>query len=625
MKIIRWWGVLAFVLVVSLIGFFWLMMIDGIIKRAIERNGTKIIGARVNLDHADLSFFPMGLTLTRLQVTDRDEPMKNAVEIKRIAMSLDPIRLLSRKVIIEEMTMDGMAFHTPRKTSGAIAQKAAVPFGKRLQDTLGLPAFETPDLREILEKEELKTLILAEAIRKDFDTGEARWKQTLSEIPDQEKLKGYRARILELKAAKSGKVGDVLKAKADFEVLRAEIKQEVAKIKQAKNDLQSDLQHLKGQVEAIVKAPEEDIKHLAEKYSLTPEGLTRLSRTLFGSEVTRTIDTGFQWYNKFKPVMDWVEEKRREQAAKPKEIKKERFKGIDVRFREYAPLPDFLIRKIKVSAISDAGAFSGIVRDVTGDQPILGRPTTFRFSGEQMTKMESFALDGSMNRIHPKAPVDEANLQIKNWGLKSFALAKSERFPVVLTEGMASLTTKMVLRGESVVANTAIDFRPITILAGPKEMDKPLIVALASALMDIKGFHLSTKVIGTHRDYDLEMESDLDVLLKASIETRVREQIAILKVRLKEKVMEKVAQPIADVKARMGQFAPLLDELITRGKIGDELLEKYLNEAKEMAQERLDEEKRKLEEKAKEELKKEEEKQKEKLKEKLFDKLKLPF
>ncbi|MEK7747837.1 MAG: TIGR03545 family protein [Nitrospirota bacterium] len=613
MKIFRWWGILGFIVIVSLIGFFWLMMVDQMIERAIEKNGTKIMGAKVQLDGADLSFSPLGLELIRLQVTDKDEPMKNAVEIKRIAMSFDLIRLISRKVIIEEMTMTGMAFHTPRKTSGAISnQRTSSKEG--LRETLGLPSLDIPDVRDILEKENLKTLQQVEAIQKEFETGEAKWKQTVSELPDKEKLTAYRLRINELKSAKSGKVEDVLKAKADFETLRADIKREVERIKQAEKDLKTDLQKLNGQVEAVAKAPQEDIEHLAQKYSLTPEGLTKMARTLFGGEVATMINTGFRWYDKFKPVQDWIEEKQREQAAKPKEIKPERFKGINVRFREREPLPDFLIRKIHISARAEAGAFSGLVRDVTGDQPILGRPTTFQFSGRQMSRMESFSLSGMVNRLNPNLPIDQANLKIQDFGLKTFHLAKSEQFPVVLTHGMTDLTAKVTLGKSSVAANFGANFGPITISAGPKDSNKPLVLALAGALMDVKAFGLTAQIAGTRDDYDIQMQSDLDEILKAAMENRVREQVELLKGRLKEKIMERVGKPIAELRLKLGTFAPLLDDLVARGKIGDELLQKHLNEAKDMAEER-----------AKEKLKKEEEKQKEKLKQQLKDKLKLPF
>jgi uncharacterized protein (TIGR03545 family) len=530
-------------------------------------------------------------------------------------MSLDPIRLISRKVIIEEMTMDKMAFHTPRQYSGAIARPPDQA-KKSLKERFNLPSFDVPDVHEILEKEQLKTLQLAESIEKEFEAGETKWKQAASVLPNQEKFQAYRARLNELKAAKSGKVEDVLKASANFDTLRTDIKKEVDTIKQAEKDLKIDLQHLKDQVEAVTKAPQEDIANLSEKYSLTPAGLTRLTQSLFGGEVSEKIETGLRWYDKAKPIVDYLEAQKQKQAqaAKTAPPKPERFKGIDVRFREEAPLPDFLIRKILVSAKVEAGAFTGRLHDITGDQMILGRPMTFHFSGQQMPGMESFSLDGVINRLNPKAPLDQANLQIQKLGLKTFHLAKSEKFPVVLTHGMVNMTAKAVFEKSFMTAGFSTRFGPIDVSAGPHETNNPLVLALSSALMDVKKFELSAKITGTRDDYDMAFDSDLDQILKDAVEKRVLEQVALLKADLKEKMMEKAQKPIADLRLKLGTFAPILDDLTARGKIGDEILEKAVTDAKGLAEDKI-----------KEEIKREGEKRKQELKNKVKEKLKLKF
>ena len=69
-KWIRWWGLGAFVVVAAILVGVWVFLVDGWVKILIEDGGTDAVGAKVELDAADLSLFPAGLTLTRLQVTD---------------------------------------------------------------------------------------------------------------------------------------------------------------------------------------------------------------------------------------------------------------------------------------------------------------------------------------------------------------------------------------------------------------------------------------------------------------------------------------------------------------------------------------------------------------------------
>ncbi|MDE3036364.1 MAG: hypothetical protein KGJ14_10370, partial [Nitrospirota bacterium] len=118
---IRWWGLGAFVGLAVLLALLWLFLVDPFVKRMIEQTGTKLVGAKVELAAAHVTLSPLGLTLTRLQVTNPDEPMSNAVEAARIAMSLDGLNLFRRKVIIEEMAVEGLRFGTQRQSSGAVA------------------------------------------------------------------------------------------------------------------------------------------------------------------------------------------------------------------------------------------------------------------------------------------------------------------------------------------------------------------------------------------------------------------------------------------------------------------------------------------------------------------------
>jgi len=140
---IRWQGFVAFLCVTISIFLIWVLVVDPIVKRVIENSGTKIVGAKVELEKADLSIFPIGLTLFGLQVTDPDEPMKNAVEIVRIAGTIDSLQLLRRKVIINEMSVDGVRFGTQRIRSGAISKKTEKDGKDKKKDSIpGLPVMD---------------------------------------------------------------------------------------------------------------------------------------------------------------------------------------------------------------------------------------------------------------------------------------------------------------------------------------------------------------------------------------------------------------------------------------------------------------------------------------------------
>jgi uncharacterized protein (TIGR03545 family) len=161
-KLIRWQGLIAFIGIVVLLSVLFIVFADGIAKRAIEKTGTMVVGAVVDLDDVDLALFPLGLKLKGLRVTNPDEPMKNAFEIMRADFSIDASNLLWRKILINEMTVDGVKFNTQRKKSGAIkvSKKFRAP-EKSEQEKLEkrkLPSFDVKDVKTILKKEKLLTI-----------------------------------------------------------------------------------------------------------------------------------------------------------------------------------------------------------------------------------------------------------------------------------------------------------------------------------------------------------------------------------------------------------------------------------------------------------------------------------
>ena len=73
-KWIRWPGLIGFVVVVGIVVALWFLFMDGIVRRTIERGGSTLVGAEVDLARAHVTLIPLGITLSGLQVTDPAAP-----------------------------------------------------------------------------------------------------------------------------------------------------------------------------------------------------------------------------------------------------------------------------------------------------------------------------------------------------------------------------------------------------------------------------------------------------------------------------------------------------------------------------------------------------------------------
>lgn len=295
---IRWWGLGIFVVLVAAIGLLWLLVVDDLVKAKIEEEGTAAVGAKVELDAANLTLFPTGLTLTRLQVTNPDEPMTNLVEITRLTMDLDGLQLLGRKVIIDEIQVDGVQFGTARATSGAIDDRVwgGAPGTSQDDSTFSLPPLEVPNIQQILEQEDLETLKLIGAIQTDLQREREVWRQRLETLPGNAEFAKYQKRIEGLKNSTQGGVGGILGGVDELKTIKNDIEQDLANLKTARKEFGEKVALLNQRMAQIQTVTQRDVQRLKEKYSLSPKGLANLGQTLLGKHIGAELKEAVGWY-----------------------------------------------------------------------------------------------------------------------------------------------------------------------------------------------------------------------------------------------------------------------------------------------------------------------------------------
>lgn len=569
---IRWKGLIAFVGLGLLLCALWLLVVDGLIERGIERVGTRVVGARVDLDGADLKLFPLGLTLTRLQVTNPDEPMRNAVEVGRIAFSLDGIELLERRVIIEEMAIDSVRLDTPRKASGAVAKRKKEGDAGPGPAIPGLPSFELPDVKGILESEELETLKLAKAIEEDVSRVRAEWTQRIDALPDKEKIESYRNRIRELAKAKKSDVAGIAALVTEVQALKGEIEADLNLVRGLKDGFEKDYRLLEGRVSALQTAPQNDVRRLTEKYLRPSAMLGNLSTLIFGDRISSWVRTAFEWYDRIKPLLERTVSK----SEDVKVVRPVRAQGFNVLFTERNPLPDFLVRVARVSAELEAGAFGGKVQNITPYQDILGLPLTFFFSGQNLKKVGSVQIDGMINHVSSANPRDALNLAVQKVRVGKVVLSGGHDLPVTLNEGILSASVNARLSGEALSANISANMDSVRLSAGEGEGASAIVKAVDSALRGVSRFSLRADIEGTREKFDVSLSSDLDRVLRDAVGGLIREEAAKFRDLLASEVRERTGGALAAVSERMNALEVIGIDLGKKEDVLGELLNELL-------------------------------------------------
>ena len=578
MKWLRWQGLILFGLVMALMAVFWFILVDGVMKHAIQITGTRIIGAQVELAEADLHLLPLGITLGDLQVTNPERPMTNAVQAQRIELSLDGLKLLQRKIIVDTLSLDGIRFNTPRSRSGAIkstdskqkepkTDKGVSEPSTQTGDTpFPIPNFQVPEVRDILAREKLETLEQIKQIQADIEAAQSKWQKQLAQAPDQKTFKAYQSRARKLQKGIKG-LGDALKRANDIQRLQKDVDKDLKKIKKIKKNFERDQKNLKNKIKQLSAAPQKDIDRILKKYSLTADGLGNFSQLLFGDKIGSYTQQAIFWYQKLKPLLN----KAGTDQSPDTPEKPARGKGIFVRFAEIDPLPDFLASHTDASIIIPAGGIRGNLEHITNQQAVLGLPLLFNFSGDKFENMESITFKGSLDHIDPKNVVDQFTAAVTSYRVKDVVLSDTNSLPIQLKKGWVDLNIAVTSEKELLDGRIQLNLKSAELTTDGESHESELLSALKSALADVNAITLTANLSGSLNDYSVRVTSDLDRVLKQALGRQVKKLTAAFEDQLRGGIMQKINTPLATTNDRMTELDRITEDISDRLNLGDSI------------------------------------------------------
>jgi uncharacterized protein (TIGR03545 family) len=542
-KIVRWQGILLFVAVCVLLAALGRLFLNPFTERTIEKAGAAIVGAQVDLDAARVSLSPLGVTLTGLQVTNPNAPAANIVEAGRISFHMDGPNALRHKTIIDEMRVENVRLNTPRRSPGFVVQG-----GKSVVEQLAeLPSFVIPNVKEVFEQEKasLPSLKLITGAIDDGEKAKAKWEAKAKELKAAADPDKYQKAYEELKARKGkASLGNIVGGAKDVVALQKQVRADLKTIASAKEQFAADAAALKRVVAEAPALVATDARKLVEKYSLTSSGLANISRLLFGGRIAGQVRSALRWNDRLAPLIDRVKTK-----FKGKDVVKPlRAKGMDVRFREDYPLPDFLARLVNVSVSLPAGDFSGRIENLTPDQDILGKPLAFRFAGENLKGLRSIDLEGTFDRTRSEARKDVLNVRVRGYRANGLKLATSQALPISLAEGLVDLDIGATVEKGVLTARIAAGLRGVRLAVEPKETRQGLAgrvdAAIRTALLSVSSLSFAAEIGGPTDAFEVKVRSDIDDVLKNAVGSVVRDQMAGLERDLKAAIADRTAGPL---------------------------------------------------------------------------------
>jgi uncharacterized protein (TIGR03545 family) len=394
-----------------------------------------LVGAKVDLEEADVRLGDGSVVLRGLQVTNPDRPMTNLIEADEIVIDFRVTPLLERKVLIDTVALRGMQFGTQREGSGELKNPPPEAGLIRREidawaDAIRIPPLSLEGLGQVvnvaaIRPESLQTLQHAEAARAYADSLGAKWDQQLRALDPQPRIDSTRALIERLRNADPARLGvsGVTNLANSARTSLESVQEFGASVTAIDSTARSEFDQAGDLVRGLADARASDYAYA--------RGLLQLP-SLEGPEISPAIfgDAAIAW---IRPLLYWVRSAERylPPGLNPRSYAgndRTRHPGTTVLFPRQDGLPRFLMEHAEASfALGGTGPAAGQylaqINGVTSAPTLYGQP--FRLLAERAEAQQGpsdIHVFGLLD--HVSAPIhDSVDVFLRGVSLPSLDLA----------------------------------------------------------------------------------------------------------------------------------------------------------------------------------------------------------
>ncbi|MFO8042389.1 MAG: hypothetical protein R6U25_04235, partial [Alkalispirochaeta sp.] len=366
---------------------------DRLLEEAAEEFLTTTFEAQSDIDN--LHFRPLQgqVSLSRLMITDADDPTRNLFELGNTEFSLNTTELLKGNVVIERMTAADIGFGTERETPGELfpaetpdaqtddSPSALDAVGERAQsaaaDTFGgLGADVDPEaiLAEIYD--ELESRRTVEAITQEALETREFWETRLTDTTDQvdgirrraEEIVGTDPRELRSVDAIRTVYTDATETVEEVDALYGSVEQSYARLQA---DI-AEVQATQSRIQTAIAADMQSLRARIPSFDVNPrEFAMATAETFVRSFLGTTYDRGML-------VLEKVQSIQQARAARAAEPRGPGRGGVDVRFAS-VEYPRFYIQEAAASGTDGGMPIEVALQEISSHPDRLDNPTSLTF------------------------------------------------------------------------------------------------------------------------------------------------------------------------------------------------------------------------------------------------------
>jgi uncharacterized protein (TIGR03545 family) len=576
-SIIRFPGLIAFFVVVGIIAAISILFMDYGIKLVATKSLAQATGAEVNIASVEHTFSPFGITLKHIQLTDPKSPLTNQFEAESVSAKIDLAPLLLRKLVIDDLTINGVQLGSLRESEGNVYLKP-LEEKSRVADVFA-DAKAMLSVDEILSKSPLKTTKAVESTRAVYAKHNETLQQQYAALPSKGKLAGYQTQIKALTEIDYKDPIKLVAAKKEFDRLKAEILKDKKQLNDFKQSVGQAKKDLSPQLMALKAAPGQDFEQLKSLVAGDADAINDITTLIFGDQVGKWSQYALAAFDIVGPMLNAQGQVEEEQQLG--------YAGKWITFDDVSSLPELWIKKAQVSLQWQQENIISDWQDITHQHDVLGKPTVFSVNSSKSSLWQSLIVNGDLWLGQSGAKVNQS-WALSGLKLSELDLVSQEKLTSQLDSGFLSSTGKAALNGEAVSGDASIDLNSLIIKAtGSNNMTN----IVADTLNQLTNLSIDTDIGGTISNLDLSFSSDLNKQISAALLSNAGTEQQSKLNELKQKLNKKTEGMLGNDNSQLSQW---LDwEKLADGDLGsiNELLEAKLSS---IVDEKKDELKKKL-------------------------------
>jgi len=528
----KWSYLLPRFTLAAIIWVFFAFAFDPLVRMSFVRMGQSLTGTEVDVLSLQTGFFPPSIKTGPVRIASRSNGKRNLVAFDQIEMKLSGKPLMYRNLIVEEATVSGMVFDSPRSAVGPQSehtsdkQRSGFPIDSRLfrQTSKELGDSWLSVLKksaaEQLDPERLETVRVSKKVQQE-------WKQ---------RFKQYETRLQQVKLevdsvenkvkTAGGKTIDKIKTYAQS---AERVDQLVKAGKQIRNDLKTLPQIAQQDYKRIEQAKEQDlanIDQLVESVSPDPQ---KILHALIGEELSQQLEQVVGWSNM---MFQTVETLRDEQEP-------ERIEGEWIDFRRNTGLPEILFKKIRLTGAARIDQqkypFVGIIKELSSSPSIYQKPIVL----QAQVKAEADIKFAGDLKFYEDTPTHDFVVLFKLPHQKKITLENSEQLSLDLIADQTECKTQLSFREHDFQCRLEFNQTPVRFQLSTTQTEyQSMAGILSQTLASIDSISATLHCSGSYERPEWRMESELGEKIARGLNLAFQAEIA----RQKQKMSQEIEQ-----------------------------------------------------------------------------------